>query len=91
MGNMQTPIKSANRTKKNMGVTRSLVILGLVFLILCSAIMVTSTCMGERRSDTKPEIKYMKINTVIDNNYATTEITEKFKNPYNYSWRWKIG
>ncbi|UCH87951.1 MAG: VWA domain-containing protein [Thermoplasmata archaeon] len=33
----------------------------------------------------EPEVNYIKIDSVIDNNYAITEITEEFYNPYDHA------
>ena len=59
-----------------------------IFLILLSSIILMnlqSTASCSRANGNEPEIDYLVIKTQIDNNYATTDIYEKFRNPYNYS------
>ncbi len=57
-----------------------------ILLILISGIsIINAQCINSRASSDTPEIEYLAIDTIIDNNYATTKIQEMFRNPYNYS------
>ena len=62
------------------------------FLILISISLITlsgfssiSAHPATRANGAEPEIEYLSITAEIDNNYATTEIREKFSNPYDHS------
>jgi uncharacterized protein YegL len=46
---------------------------------------IDNTARTQNVQGTEPKIEYLEIETVIDNNYATTNIHEKFKNSYNNS------
>ena len=63
------------------------VFLAITILFLSSIIMVNtgSNDASASEPDQQPKIEYIAINTIIDNNYAITNILEKFKNPCSYS------
>ena len=57
----------------------------LMLIVLSSITTFCSIGSAKRASNDEPEIEFLMIDSIIDNNYATTEIHEKFKNPFNYS------
>jgi Ca-activated chloride channel family protein len=57
-----------------------------LMLIVLSSISIFSSYGGAKRaSNDEPEIEFLMIDSIIDNNYVTTEIHEKFKNPNDYA------
>ena len=56
----------------------------LILLIIGLSVMIAPVSASEG-TRAEPKVDYLKIDTIIDNNYAITEIEEMFKNPYNKS------
>ncbi len=83
----QSILSSSPIPAKCVGMRRYMVLLGVLGLILCSCLAVATTTAAAARVSRgdAPEIEYLMIEAEIDNNYATTEITEKFVNPYDYA------
>lgn len=80
----QSILSSTGISTKCVGMTRYVLLLGVVGLILLSClVLVNPTAAETRASGDQAKIEYMEITATIDNNYAITEIEEKFVNPYD--------
>ncbi|MCK5560098.1 MAG: hypothetical protein KAJ51_05870, partial [Thermoplasmata archaeon] len=72
---------SAGGEKKDKVLT---VVLTIILIFMSSLIIVNPSSVAPRPRGSQPQIEYLAITTIIDNNYAVTNIQEKFTNPYSY-------
>jgi predicted transcriptional regulator/uncharacterized protein YegL len=71
---------------KNNGINRAILPAVVVLLILLSCLSAINIFNADAaRASEQSQIEYLAIETVIDNNYAVTEIYEMFINPNNSS------
>jgi uncharacterized protein YegL len=83
---IKNKLKSIKWSGKNDRVLSVVLIIILIFLSSQIILITSGLAPGSKnsRSDSQPDIEYLIINTIIDNNYAVTNIQQKFKNPNNY-------
>ncbi len=80
----QSILSSTGISTKCVEMKRYVLLLGVVGLILLSClVLVNPTAAETRASGDQAKIEYLEITATIDNNYAITEIEEKFVNPYD--------
>lgn len=60
------------------------VILTITLIFLSNLIIQDISGTSSSPRGVQPEIEFLAINVIIDNNYAVTNIQEKFNNPYSY-------
>jgi hypothetical protein len=73
---------------KNNGINRAILPAVVVLLILLSCLSAINIFNADAaRASEQSQIEYLAIETVIDNNYAVTEIYEMFINPNNSGCR----
>ena len=65
----------------------SILSLLVISILLLSSILLFIPLSDNARAEpsAEPEIEYLAIDVDIDNNYATADIHQLFRNPYNYS------
>jgi uncharacterized protein YegL len=82
----RNPIQKKDRDDKGfLTQYKSLLSWCLIFLTIFSTFVVISTVPVAATESSKPDIRFLKIYTEIDNNYAITDIYEMFINPTNNS------
>jgi hypothetical protein len=71
-----------SRGEKRQKVVTAFLTIILIFLSSLIVLNTSGTTLPTRSS--RAEVEFLDIDVVIDNNYAATNIQEKFTNPYNY-------
>jgi uncharacterized protein YegL/DNA-binding MarR family transcriptional regulator len=86
MGKGQAYMSDNDKYNENMKI-KGLVLswISILVIIISSFSMVNLQSASSAETSSTPGIEYLEIDTVIDNNYAVTDIREKFVNPNNYS------
>jgi Mg-chelatase subunit ChlD len=76
---------TAGSNIKNEKVLSIFLIIILISISSLNLVNFNSAAPRAANSSSNLNIEYLRIDVLIDNNWATTNIQEKFKNPYNYS------
>ena len=88
MGMLRIVKGNVNPSERGVKKDKVLSVILIMILILISGLNIINPSGVAPRPRTRsyqPEIEFLEIETLIDNNYAVTDIQEKFKNPYSYS------